>query len=73
MDNSNRSREDDGRFQAGFDRVCVCGHTLGVHTAARPHECIAHDFADSAGLRPCVAGTAGIICRCEKFKPARRE
>lgn len=53
------ARSRDGRFAAGFDRPCVCGHTLGVHTAAAPHVCIAGDFDPS------------IDCSCERFERAR--
>lgn len=52
------AREDNGQFAAGFDRLCTCGHTLGMHTAARPHECIASDFV------------ATLDCDCTKFNRA---
>jgi len=51
-------RETDGRYALrGFDRLCKCGHTLGHHTAERPHVCIEGDF--------------GTPCDCEKFKAAK--
>jgi hypothetical protein len=53
------ARGPDGRWEAGFDRLCVCGHRLGLHTAARPHTCIASDF-DPA-----------IECACERFRRSR--
>lgn len=56
------ARERDGRFSAGFDRVCTCGHTLGAHTAARPHSCIASDFDPTA-----------IDCQCERFVRAKNQ
>lgn len=41
-----------------MERVCVCGHMLGVHAAESP--------------RPCFNGDiSGEFCECEKFKPAK--
>ena len=47
-----------GRFRAGFDRLCICGHRLGLHAAANP--------------RPCFVGTGipddpGGGCDCPRF------
>jgi hypothetical protein len=53
------AREPNGQFAAGFDRLCICGHRLGVHTAAKPHTCIAGDF-DGA-----------TECTCERFRRDR--
>lgn len=41
-----------------MERMCACGHNLGVHTAEVPHACISGDFADT-------------VCDCEKFRPVR--
>jgi hypothetical protein len=55
-------------FDGEFDRLCECGHTLGVHTAERGRdfesgrmmqECINHDVGD------------GTLCNCVCFKPAK--
>jgi len=54
------AREPDGRFAAGFDRVCVCGHTLGEHAAANPRPCFHGDFS-----------TDGSDCDCETFRRKR--
>ena len=54
------TRERNGRFEAGLDRLCQCGHTLGVHVAGG-HECIVADAA------PTAAPTAPV-CQCEKFR-----
>lgn len=44
-----------------WERLCVCGHTLGDHTAA------AHK-----GERPCIVGDFGHEqCDCRKFRPAK--
>lgn len=43
-----------------WERLCRCGHTLGVHTAEPPHECIARDFDRTA-----------TSCGCMKFRPKR--
>jgi len=45
-----------------FDRLCRCGHTLGVHAAATV-----------AGRRDCFNGDTGEPCECTKFrKPVAR-
>jgi len=34
----------DGRYTfSDMEKVCGCGHTLGVHTADAPHECLECD------------------------------
>ncbi len=48
-----------------FDRMCTCGHTLGIHTAA-----------SVGGERPCMHGTfkehaPSALCGCRKFKLKR--
>lgn len=52
---------DTGRFahEENWDRLCVCGHTLGNHTAA-----------STGKYRPCIEPTCE--CECEKFKPAKK-
>lgn len=54
-----------GRFvhDGQWDRLCVCGHPLGHHTAAAEQ-----------GMRPCIECdfTAGCDCDCMKFRPQRR-
>ncbi len=35
------TRDARGRFDVrNFDTLCVCGHTLGVHLAAKPRDCM---------------------------------
>ena len=51
-------RAADGTYTDGFDAMCECGHTKGLHTAARPHECIAGDFGHEH-------------CNCPRFKRAK--
>lgn len=48
-----------GRYAVrGLDMLCTCGHTLGLHTAAR-----------SKGSQPCLAE---CDCDCGCFKKAKR-
>jgi hypothetical protein len=51
-------------FEGDFDRLCTCGHTLGVHTAEAPHECINGDVD--------LEGATGEQCDCAKFKPSKK-
>lgn len=49
-----------GRFaDANLDRLCVCGHRKGVHTAHKPHECLGED------------GASFCDKECTKFRAAR--
>jgi hypothetical protein len=50
-------------YENKWDRLCVCGHTLGVHAADAPHPC----FNEDAGLK----GATGEPCDCQRFKPVR--
>lgn len=58
-----RERErDTGRFaHDNYDLICICGHSLGNHTAAA-----------TKNERPCIIGDFGdVVCDCMKFKRAR--
>jgi hypothetical protein len=61
-----KARErDTGRYMAenNWERLCVCGHTLGDHSAE-----------SSGGMRPCFAGDVeGISCDCEKFRQKKHK
>jgi len=48
-------RDDAGRYESDdWDALCTCGHRLGDHTAAAPHECLGPDFDGS--------------CSCSRFR-----
>lgn len=63
-----RNRDDrNGQFayDGKFERLCICGHTLGVH---------------AVGGFDCLAGTnclddphPGKHCDCQKFRQSRRK
>jgi hypothetical protein len=63
-------READGRygFDGNWDRLCVCGHSLGVHAAQ-----------NDTGKRPCFNEDSGIVggtgepCDCEHFRPSKKK
>jgi hypothetical protein len=56
-----RDRKSGQYAHSKFDELCVCGHTLGEHTAAVV-----------GGLRPCVSGDfTGVNCDCQKFRKVR--
>lgn len=52
-------------FDGDMSKLCVCGHTLGIHAAEAPHEC----FNQDAGLE----GATGEPCDCMKFRLPRRK
>lgn len=54
-------------FHDRWERICVCGHQLGTHTAEAPHECMNED----RNIPAPYAGT-GEHCDCKKFRVPRR-
>ena len=54
-----RARYRDGRYGYAGDqeRLCVCGHKLGVHTGEAPHDCLGPDLHGG--------------CDCPRFKLAK--
>lgn len=62
-------READGRygFDGNWERLCVCGHTLGIHAAQ-----------NDTGKRPCfnedsgIVGATGEPCDCKHFRPSKK-
>lgn len=57
-------RDNAGRYKhtGNHERLCVCGHTLGDHSAEKVD-----------GQRPCFAGDFGHEpCACECFKLKRK-
>lgn len=51
-------------FDGDMSRLCVCGHALGLHTAARVR-------LDGKTLQPC-ADSHAPDCKCQCFKPAKK-
>lgn len=62
-------RETDGRyaFDGNLNRVCVCGHTLGVHASGSPADCLLYSFpSDGAigeNLEPLVHRSEFVVPR----------
>lgn len=54
-------RERSGKYSFDLDRLCVCDHTFGQHTAEGSHLCIAHE----------LPGGPSKPCFCQTFRPAR--
>ena len=69
----NQKREYDGKyaFDGRLDRLCVCGHTLAVHSSGSPPDCIFYNLpkVEQAG-KP---GEAKPDCGCLKFKQSKRK
>lgn len=65
-----QDRADDGRytFDGNLDRLCVCGHRLGMHAGAHPHDCLAYSFPVGNPERP-----ENAECGCLKFRLSRRK
>lgn len=62
-------------FEGEWDRLCVCGHTLGVHSAVRLRIPETGEM-----LQDCLTGTGadedrsldGKFCDCTIFRPSRK-
>jgi hypothetical protein len=59
----NRTRSGRYDYDGDMDRLCVCGHTLGQHAAASPHDCFVNEALGHEGEENCT---------CPKFRPARK-
>ncbi|MGC2234217.1 MAG: hypothetical protein WBA09_22140 [Candidatus Acidiferrum sp.] len=72
---SQRKRGDDGRFEheGNWERLCVCGHTLGVHAAASPAQCLFYTFSPSAPERLGKPGENNPDCGCQRFRLSRKQ
>lgn len=57
-----RARNGRYTFDGNWDRLCVCGHTLGVHAGEAPHDCFGPDGRGS-----------GCATECPRFRPSRRK
>lgn len=59
-----QKRADDGRYtyDNDWDRLCRCGHRLGIHAAAAPHDCLAGTHCPGDPHK-------GLHCKCERFRP----
>ena len=66
-----RKREQNGQYAhtGNWDRLCVCGHTLGDHCAGSPADCLFYSFPESE--RRNKPGADRPNCGCEKFRLSR--
>lgn len=72
-----RKRETDGKYahEGDWDRLCVCGHTLGVHGAGSPADCLLYSFspddlaANSDTMRKQLSKETE--CGCVRFRLSR--
>ena len=62
-----RERTSDGKYTySDLDRMCVCGHTLGFHTAARVK-------VEGKFQQPCIGPLYKYECDCQCFRPTRKK
>lgn len=59
-------------FDGGLERLCGCGHPLGIHTAARAKGPDGRMYQDCLNSDPNAPGATGEPCDCRCFKPARK-
>lgn len=65
-------RESTGRytFDGNLDRMCVCGHTLGVHSCGDDAGCIFYSLSQAERLGQ--PGENHKDCGCQRFRQSRR-
>jgi len=68
-----RQREADGKyaFEGNLERLCVCGHELGVHGASSPSTCIFYSL--SPAEQEGQPGADNPDCKCLKFRLSRKK
>src|ERR1039457_7032969 len=70
---ADRKREHDGRYayDGRLERICVCGHTLAVHCAGSPADCLFYSLP--ASEREGQPGATVKDCGCAKFRQSRKK
>lgn len=68
-----QKREHDGRYayDGNLERVCVCGHTLGTHSAGSPPDCLFYSLPERERAK--LLGHEKPNCGCERFRPSKRK
>lgn len=69
----NQKRETDGRyaFDGNLDRMCVCGHQLGNHSAGSPADCLMYSLPAIEQAQ--YPGGDKPNCGCCKFRLSRKK
>jgi hypothetical protein len=67
-------RDEQGRYdyENDWDRLCVCGHTLGVHASGSPADCLLYSFGDHHSEIKDHLHQPDKNCGCQKFRAARK-
>lgn len=71
-----RKREHDGRyaFDGDLRRLCVCRHSLAVHSAGSPADCLLYSLPDNDPQRAIEEANGGLVeCGCRRFQLSRRK
>jgi hypothetical protein len=68
-------RGSDGRYEhtGKWDRLCVCGHTLGVHSAGSPADCLLYSLPEPPSYDRDLARQVNqnVRCGCQRFRLSR--
>jgi hypothetical protein len=70
-----QKREHDGKyaFDGDLQRLCVCRHSLGVHSAGSPADCLVYSLPENDPQRIAEGLHGGMDeCGCQKFRLSRR-
>lgn len=71
-----RKRETDGKYahEGNWRRLCVCGHTLGVHSAGSPSDCLLYSFSpDDPNRFSNDQLNPDDDCGCQRFRLSRKQ
>lgn len=68
-------RELDGKyaFDGNYDRLCVCGHTLGSHSCGSPADCLFYSLSAADERRITDPGADNPNCGCLEFRLSRKK
>lgn len=68
-----QKREPNGRydFDGNLDRLCVCGHRLGDHSAGSPADCVVYSFSEADRTKMYNGDKPN--CGCLKFRLSRKK
>lgn len=71
-----QKREANGQyaFDGDLTRLCVCRHSLAVHAAGSPADCLLYSLSANDPQRAIEETRGGLVeCGCRKFRLSRRK
>ena len=66
---NNNMRDSEGKYRHSFEKMCVCGHENGDHTAERVK--VTNPDGTSRWLQDCLADGCDCLCFAKVRKPRK--